>query len=183
MLVFGLPKDLDVGSVDLRTKLVGTRDPKTSLHFVSTFHYDLTTRVVTVLLAESRLQEFIRKGYEVALANTTVWRIQPGKITCADMEVVGDLDGEIEGKVLKRTKVRKMTAKEREGWMEIVLGGIEGMGFPGFNFPGMPVNGGGSMVLDDDESPDQSQMMLSMLRQMMASVGNDAAMNDLMGGE
>lgn len=180
-VVFGIPKDLDARNVDLRSKIVGTRDPKTSLQFVSTFRYDLATRVVTVFLAKSRMDEFIQKGFEVALVNTSVWRVQTGKVKCADMDVIGDLDGEIEGKQLKRPKVRALSSKERSGWMDEMMGGMGGMGgIPGLGgFPGM---GGGAPGMGSGEDEDPSQM-LGMLQQMMASMGMDQeAMTNMMGG-
>lgn len=116
-LVFGLPKDLDGGMIDPRRSMIGTRNCGTSLQVMSTFEYHQATGVATFLLSKARAEQFRSKGYEVAVINTTVWRIQSGKVKCSDMQVVGDVDKWDRGVKLATPVVRKLSSNEVYGIM------------------------------------------------------------------
>ena len=127
-LVFGLPKDMDGGSIDPRKLIVGTREYKPSLQFVSTCYYNHDTKVATVLLARSRMQQFRKEGYEVALINTSFWRIQSGKVKCSEMVLVGDVDSWDKQQTINKPKARELTSMEEMGFGEDMLGGRGGSG-------------------------------------------------------
>lgn len=125
-LVFGLPKDLDAGMVDPRKRIVGTKDCKTSIELVSTFEYE--SGVATFLLSRSRAESFKQLGYEVAVVNTSLWRVQSCKVKCTSMKAVGDVDWEDEDKKLGLSQERGLTRSETDGWMQDMMGGSMGLG-------------------------------------------------------
>jgi hypothetical protein len=116
-LVFGLPRDLDNGMIDPRGCMVGTRNCGTSLQVMSTFEYEQACGTATLLLNRSRWEQFRTAGYEVAVVNTTVWRIQSGKVKCSEMQVVGDLDRWNREVKLAAPVVRRLSSKEVYGLM------------------------------------------------------------------
>ena len=107
--------------IDVRKKIVGTRDCKTSLQFVSTCHYDHDTKVATVLLARSRMAQFRKEGYEVALLNTAFWRVHSGKVKCSQMILVGDVDVWDRKHPIKEAKTRELTQRETYGFVEDMM--------------------------------------------------------------
>jgi hypothetical protein len=145
-VVFGLPQDLDAGVEDLRKRIIGTRDCRTSVQIVSTFDYDASSSVATFLLSRARAQKFINMGYEVALLSTMFWRIQSKKVRCASMECVGDLDEWDKTRVVASSKGRDLTKREMQGWEDDVMRGCfgenpaMGMGNPMMNMLG-PMGG------------------------------------------
>lgn len=114
-LAFGKPKDLDVGVVDPRDRVVGSTISKSPLHFVSTFKLDHNAETVTFLLTNARMATFIQEGFEVALVNTSLWRLQSGKVKCLDLQVIGHVDREDEVHN-KWPPLRPLSDADRHGW-------------------------------------------------------------------
>lgn len=163
-LAFGLPKDLDVGIMDPRDAILGSTNCKTSLQLVSTLTYDSDSEVATFFLTRSRAAAFIKAGYEVALVNTITWRLDSGKVKCADMTVIGDVDGEVERKILRPAAVRKLTTTELGGWTKELMGdsGV---------FP------------DAEKVPEMFSKLQEQLDQMKAAMGLDDSKWEAMRGE
>lgn len=123
-LAFGLPKDLDVGMIDPRRRLVGTKECKTSLQLVPTFKYEPGSSRVTVFLTKARAQSFADSGYEVALVNTALWRIISGKVKCSTLQIVGDIDQEDRPFDSKSQTERPLSENELQGWIgDMMFGG------------------------------------------------------------
>ncbi|KAF9055371.1 hypothetical protein BDZ89DRAFT_1055971 [Hymenopellis radicata] len=117
LMVFGLPKDMDATSMDVRSKIVKARSWTSSLQFVSTFDYDFDASQCTVLLSKKRMDTFITEGYEAGLVNASGWMLQSVKIPCSAMKDVGDVDSWDKTLEAAAVKGRKMSNAQANEWM------------------------------------------------------------------
>lgn len=115
LLVFGLPKDMDAKSMDVRAELVNSAW-NSSLEFVSTFDYECKSSRCTVLLSKARMASFNDKGYEVGLLNTSAWNLQSLKIPCSAMRDVGDVDKWDKTVEVPQVKGRRLLDSQVDSW-------------------------------------------------------------------
>lgn len=134
ILVFGLPRDMDATSMDIRESIAGSITRfNYSLQFISTFTFDPDTSLCTFLLTKQRADAFRKDGYEVGLASITKWKLQSHKVACNDLSEVGDVDSwNVTKEVASPTHIRRMTTAQEDAWMHEVLGplGSGGGGAP-----------------------------------------------------
>lgn len=166
-LVLGLPKDLDAGLLDFRKDLVGSHKCKTSIHIVSTFDYEPSKSVATFLLAKNRFDQFKKLGYEVAIVNTSFWRVQSRKVKCQDLQVVGDVDQWDRDQLVRKKDGRRLSYKEESGWAMAQHEDGSGVMPPNFGpFGGLDglfnKDGSGAGASGSGGMPDMATMMAMM---------------------
>lgn len=138
-LAFGLPKDLDIGKMDPRSRIVGTTNCGSSLQLVSTVDWQPKTGIATFLLALSRAEQFKKEGYEVAIGNTSFWRIMSSKVKCTQLEVVGDVDRwDHSHAIPEKPASRKLSDKEERDFVDVLMGMDRELPDFGNGFPSMP---------------------------------------------
>jgi hypothetical protein len=117
LLVFGLPAELDAISLDIRSKLATAKQFDLALQFVATFTYDRPSALCTALLTRSRAEAFIKGGYEAAIVNTAVWKLQSERVPCSALRVVGDVDS-LHGSVdVPKVKGKSLSNAQRMSWL------------------------------------------------------------------
>jgi hypothetical protein len=136
LLAFGLPKDMDSTSMDLRDKIVEpSASWKSSLQLVSTFEYDPSTSISSLLLSKARMEAFIKGGYEVGIINTATWKLQSVKVPCKLMQEVGDADSWDKSITIHANPSgRYLTDAQCDAWREHLPDKFPGLG----QAPGCP---------------------------------------------
>jgi hypothetical protein len=101
----------------------GNEPFKSSIQFVSTFVYDPKTRICTTHLSKSRVEQWIKQGYEAAIVNVGCWKVQSFRVPCSAMRDVGDVDRWDKDIPIRDVKGRRLTNEQEFAWKADPLDG------------------------------------------------------------